>query len=189
VKDKTTEKLKMTLHYTLEENDFLTHQLFTASKSERIRKKRKKSRLMVPLDYAGIGLFFYFQNRVELTIIFILVGLLWFLFYRIWETKHYLKHYQCFIKENYQKRIDRKLSLTIGNDFISTKDEGGESKLLVTEIAEILEIPTIILIKLKSGQSFLLPKTKIDALEEVRAYLKILSTALDIKYEMDQNWK
>ncbi|MFM2386953.1 MAG: hypothetical protein RL660_1710 [Bacteroidota bacterium] len=39
----------MTITYTAHENDFLSYQLFAASQSERIKKKRRRSRLMLPI--------------------------------------------------------------------------------------------------------------------------------------------
>jgi len=179
----------MTIDYKIDENDFLTHQLFLASRSDRIRKKRQRSKVIVPLIYIAFGVLFFIQDKYSMTILFFIIGLLWFLIYPLWERRHYVKHYQGFIKENYKDRLGRTATLEFSNDFILAKDNGCESKVLTTELEEIFEIPTTIFVRLKGGQSFILPKDKIANFDNVRASLKELATYLKIKYETDEKWE
>jgi hypothetical protein len=62
------------------------------------------------------------------------------------KKKHYVKHYQGFIKENYKERLGRIETLEFSNEFILAKDNGSESKVLTTELKEICEIPTTIFV-------------------------------------------
>jgi len=179
----------MTLHYTLEENDFLTHQLYIASKSERIRKIRKRSRMMVSIAYAVMALLFYIQEKISLVIIFLIIALCWFIINPFWERKKYVRHYKKFIAECYKIRIGRMATLTINNECYVTKDDGGETKIIATETEEIVEIPSLFLIRLKSGQSLLLPKNKISNAEEVKETLIDLAGFLNISYKVEDNWK
>ena len=179
----------MTIDYKIDENDFLTHQLFVASKSDRIKRKRLRSKIIVPLIYVAFGLLFFFQDKVSLTIIFFIVGLLWFFIYPLWERRHYIKHYKGFIKENYKDRLGRIATLEFSNDYILAKDNGSESKVLTTELEEICEIPTTIFVRLKGGQSFILPKDKITDFDNVKARLKELANHLKIKYDTDEKWE
>jgi len=179
----------MTIDYKIDENDFLTHQLFVASKSDRIKKKRLRSKIIVPLIYVAFGLLSLFQDKVSLTIIFFFFGILWFFIYPLWERRHYIKHYKSFIKENYKDRLGRIATLEISNDYILAKDNGSESKVLTTELEEICEIPTTILVRLKGGQSFILPKDKITNFDTVKARLKELANHLKIKYDTDEKWE
>jgi hypothetical protein len=179
----------MTIDYKIDENDFLTHQLFVASKSDRIKRKRQRSKILVPLIYVAFGLLFLFQDKVSLTIIFFIIGLIWFLIYPLWERRHYIKHYKGFIKENYKDRLGRTATLEFNNDFILAKDNGSESKVLTTELEEICEISTTIFVRLKGGQSFILPKDKIANFDNVKARLRELATYLKIKYETDEKWE
>lgn len=66
----------MTIEYKIDETDFLIHQLFVASKSERIQKKRQRSKVKLPLIYIAFGLIFLFQDKVSLAIIFFIIGLI-----------------------------------------------------------------------------------------------------------------
>jgi ABC-type multidrug transport system fused ATPase/permease subunit len=179
----------MTIDYKIDESDFLTHQLFVASKSERIKRKRQRSKIVVPLIYITLGLFFLFQDKISLTILFFIIGLLWFFIYPLWERRHYIKHYKSFIEEHYKDRLGRTATLEFNNDFILAKDNGSESKLLTTELEEICEISTTIFVRLKGGQSFILPKDKITDFDKVKARLKELAGHLKIKYHLDEKWE
>jgi ABC-type multidrug transport system fused ATPase/permease subunit len=179
----------MTIDYKIDENDFLTHQLFVASKSDRIKKKRQRSKVILPLIYLAFGLLFFFQDKVSLAVIFLIIGLLWFFIYPIWERRHYIKHYKGFIKENYKDRLGRTAILEFNNEYIVAKDNGSESKVLTTELEEICEIPTTIFVRLKGGQSFILPKDKITDLHKVKARLTELADHLEIKYDIDEKWE
>lgn len=179
----------MTINYKIDEKDFLIYQLYIASKSHRIKRKRQRSKIMIPLLYLGLGLLLLFQNKTLLAIIFFIVGFLWFIIYPLWEKQRYIKHYQSFIKENYQDRLSKTITLELHNDFILTKGNGNESKVLTTEIEEICEIPTIILLRLKGGHSFILPKEQMSNLDSVRTRLRELAIHLNINYETDEKWK
>lgn len=179
----------MTIDYKIDENDFLTHQLFLVSKSDRIRKRRLKSKVIVPLIYFALGLFFFIVNNYLMATLFIIIGILWFLLYPLWERQHYIKHYLGHIKENYKNRLGKTATLELSNDFIVAKDDGSESKVLTSEVEEISEIPSTIFIRLKGGQSFILPKDKITDIENVSTRLKELATHLKIKYDIDDKWE
>src|SRR5688572_6178396 len=97
--------IRMTINFYTDENDFLAHQLFVASKSKRIKRKRKRNKIIVPLVYGAFGLWFLFGDRGSLAIIFFIVGLLWFFIYPLWEKRYYMKHYKAFIEENYKDRL------------------------------------------------------------------------------------
>lgn len=179
----------MTVDYRIDENDFLTHQLFVASKSERIKRKRQRSKIMVPLIYIALGLLFLIQDKVTLTILFFIIGLLWYFVYPIWERRYYIKHYKGFIKENYKDRLGRTATLEFKNEYILAKDNGSESKVFTTELEEIYEIPTAIFVRLKGGQSLILPKDKITNFDKVKSRLKELADYLKINYNTDEKWE
>ena len=80
-------------------------------------------------------------------------------------------------------------TLTINNEGFVTKDEGVESKIIATETEEIVEIPSLFLIRLKSGQSLIIPKNKISNVDEVKETLINLASFLKISYNVEDNWK
>ena len=179
----------MTINYKIDENDYLRHQLFVASKSERIKKKRLRSRILVPLIYVVLGLYLLFQSNIPLAIIIFIFGMLWFFVYPIWERRHYIKHYKGFIKENYKDKLGITATVEFENDYILAKDSGSESKILTTEIEEINEIPTTVFVRLKGGKSLILPKDKIANFDNLKARLKELANHLKIEYIIDEKWE
>lgn len=179
----------MTIEYKIDEKDFLMHQLYVASKSERIKKKRQRNKLVLPLIYAALGLLMILDNKYAMSILFFTVGLLWFLLYPLWERRHYVKHYLGFIKENYNDRIGKTGTVEFSNEFIIAKDIGSESKVLTTELEEIGEIPSTIFVRVKGGQSLILPKDKIADIDYVTTRLKEFADLWKIKYCNDDKWE
>lgn len=81
--------------------------------------------------------------------------------YPLCERRLYVRHYKSFINENFKDRQGRIVTLEFANDYIIARDCGSESKVMTTEFEEIYEIPTIILVRLRGGQSLIVPKHKI----------------------------
>jgi uncharacterized protein YlzI (FlbEa/FlbD family) len=179
----------MKVDFQIDENDFLMHQLFVASRSAQIKKKRQRSRVVVPLFYAALAFLFLTENKYALAIGFLTFALLWFFLYPYWERRRFINHYRKFIKENYTGRLGRTATLAFYDDFIIAKDNGSESKVLTTEIEQINEIPTTIFVRLKGGQSFILPKDKIENVNMLIIRLKELANHLRVKYEDDDKWE
>lgn len=179
----------MTIDYKIDENDFLTHQLYIASQSDQIKKKRQRSKIRVPLIYITCGLILIFLDDYSMGITFFIIAPLWYILYPIWEKKHYIKHFKGFINENYKDRIGKTTTLEINNEYMISKDNGSESKVLTSELEEITEIPTTILMRLKNGHSLILPKDKINDLDALTSRLKELATHLNINYKIDDKWE
>ncbi len=79
--------------------------------------------------------------------------------------------------------------LTVEDKLIVAKDEASESKIANTELASIVEIPSAIYLKLKTAQSFILPKDKIEDILDLTVRLKQLAEHLNIDYIIDDTWK
>lgn len=179
----------MTIQFELNENDYLTFQLFAASKSERIIKKRKRNKVLVPITYIVIGILLFFIDGYLPTVLFALIGIVWFVFYPTWDKRRYRNHYKAFIQENYKDRIGRSVTLDIKDDFILAKEQTSESKLLTSEVEEIIEISTLIFIRIKGGQAYIVPKDRISNANEFVVRLKELVSHLNIKYSSEIQWE
>ncbi|MBB4804177.1 hypothetical protein HNP37_004263 [Flavobacterium nitrogenifigens] len=180
----------MTTNYQLDENDFLQYQLYTASKSERIKKKRLKSKIIIPIIYGLIVAFDLYKGNTNSAIVFLAMGILWFFLYPFWDKRHYIKHYKGFIKENYQNRFNKVVVIEFADDFISSNDiSGSEMKIATSEIEEINEISSSIFIKFNIGNSLILPKNKIQNNDDIILFLRQLANSLNIKYNIENDWK
>ena len=178
----------MKIDYHLDEDDFLTHQLFIASRSPRIQLKRKRSRISVPIVYSIIGILFLVQEQFGLMFVFVFLGFLWYVFYPKWDKRRFIKHYQKFIQETYKERFGVVVSLEIGDAYMWARDEANESKIAVTEVTEICEISSTIYMLLRSGQTLILPKNKINDLGSLTKTLHELADRLAISYTVNHHW-
>lgn len=120
---------------------------------------------------------------------FFSLSFLWFLIYPIWESKHYIEHYQSFIYENYQARFNQTTLLEFGEDYLSLKDDCSEGKILNHSILSIIELKEHILLQLGVGQNIILPKHKIENIEPLINYLRKCAEDLNIEYKNEINWK
>lgn len=167
----------MKLTYQLTCDHYLKHQLFIASQSHSVQQKRKRSRVLVSLVYIALGLLLLaldLQNFLGWTFVALAVG--WYFWYPIYSKKRYYKHYEKYIQEHYQNRVNVPIDLEIEKEYILAKDKTAESKVNIEEVESLVSIPNIYLVKLKSGTSFIIPKDQVNdqkMLEEVFVNLGI----------------
>lgn len=179
----------MTIEYNISEEDFLNYHLFIASQSERVKKKRLRNKIIVPIIYIVFSLFFLYDNNIVLAIGFSILGILWFFLYPKWERWYYIKHYRKFIAEHLGTRIDKSVSLELNSDYFFMKDSGSKGKVSTSEIKVVNELKDIILVQLKSGHSIILPKNKIISTDQVKSFLHELTQRLGVKYNKYLNWQ
>jgi hypothetical protein len=173
----------------LDENDFLTYQLYAASKSTRVKNGRVRGWVILTLSFLILAYSFYVGNDKALGIYFlVLSGLTSILypFYTRWRYKnHYLKH----IRDTYKNRFGGNTDLEFNDDTIVTRDKTGEMKINKSELQEINEIQDYYFIKIKSGDSLIISKAKSDDLEKIKSELKSITDKLGIRHNVELNWK
>lgn len=175
----------MEYHYTLEEEDFLDFQLFTASQSLQIAKKRRKQWILltsIPLLFA---LSFYFQRNMALVNYFSVIAVIFSVFYPTYFKWRYIQHYKSYNQENYAQRFGQPITLKIYTDYIFSKDQSGESKINRSEIEGVDEIQRLIFIKISNGHALVIPKHKIN-ITSLKHDFKRLN--LEIKEHLNWKW-
>ncbi len=175
----------MKLEYKIEENDFLDFQLFTASKSERINKKKKNGWLSLTIGAIIVGVYFYLNQNILMAIYFGLVSLACGLFYPKYFKWRYKKHYKAYITENYSKRFGLTEIIEINDDFILSKDKTGEGKIKLAEIEKIDETGNHFFLKVSTGMSLIIPKDRISSPNILRVEFE----KLGLKINNERNWK
>lgn len=179
----------MNIAYNLERKDFIEYQLFTASKSETIKKSWQKSRIRIPIVYFILGLILFVLADIIFALVFIGIGAAWYFFYPSFMRKRYLRHFERYVDENLKNRFGKHVSLIFGEEFIDTTDYMGESKLKINEITEVNEIDNYIFLKFSSGESLIIPKIIINQKNEFNNFIKNLVQKLKIQHNVDLNWK
>lgn len=183
----------MEIEYSLSRADYIDFQLFAATKSETIKKNKRKARNRLPIIYLILGTILLTLSDKAFAIIFYLIGVLWYLLYPVLTKKRYVKHYEKYVDENFKNRFDTliKVKFLDDNNTIETVDFEGESKFKTSEIERIFEIRRFIYIKMNSGSHLIIPKYKIDKIDKLRDELKMISKSktFDIETEFDLDFK
>ena len=178
----------MILEFSLDRNDYLTYQLFEASKSKKIKRFRIGARMLVSIVFFIYGLAAQGREDIVFSYIFFSIGVLWFFLYPLWNGKYYITHYGKLLDKSYKEQFGEKLTLEITKDSLISITKNSENKTSTNQIQEIIEIPTMILIKFKV-YAYILPKDKITDIKMIKKELKELSDFLQIPYKIENNWK
>lgn len=181
----------MEINYTLDEKDYLEHQLYIASKSDRIKKQRQKSLLIVIFAFLSLSYLFYTTDNKFMMYGFIFISVLSLIFYPIYLKQHYYKHYQKFIVDTYKNRFNEPCKIVLTENSIDCIDISGETKINLTIIEEIVETTKYFYLKIKTGGHLIIPKMKVEDNANVETSLSSLADRLKIKYikELEWTWK
>lgn len=178
----------MKLEYSLNKEDFLQYQLFTASKSKNIIKQKKRTFIwvIVFLIVSGFNIYNRFENWL---IYFIPLCFIIFLLSYYSVQYQYKSHYSKFIKENYKEKIGLVSSLNFKNEELMITNSIAESKISYNSFLEIIEIQDYYYLKLKTEESFIIPKNIIIDKQEFEQVLLILKEKYNVKEIIDLKWK
>ncbi len=187
----------MILKYSIGADDFLNFQLFTASESPIVKRRRLKSKLAFAILYIAFGLFFVVDSRWIYASTFFVLAIAWFFFYPLREKRMYERNYKNFILENYRNRFDKEATMEITDEYIQTKDGVNKGKAALNEVSEFIEMPTALYIRLKSAQTFMLPYDRIEFTEnsDVKSVdtmilkMKEIASKNQLNYLDKTNWK
>jgi len=69
------------MKFKLDENDYLTYQLFTASKSALIAKKKRNGWILAPLSFLILAVMFYSSDNFPLTVYFVIAAIVTVIFF------------------------------------------------------------------------------------------------------------
>lgn len=179
----------MIFSYSLELEDFLTFQLFTASKSERVKRKRKGSRVFVPLVYIMFAVLFAIQHNYIALIAILSIAIAWYFLYPKWEQHRYKKQFSASILENFGSALGRVGSIEFVNQEIIAKDDGQEARVKWDEVLEVNRISNYLMIKLKNGHSFIFPERKIANWAELESMIHTVTQSKGIPIHTEMDWK
>lgn len=183
-----SQQTHLTLEYALEKEDFLSFQLFVASQSKTI-KKRRNLNLFIPIPiflFLGIAMYGRSQN-ISTIVTCVIFSVLWLILYPLYVKRLYKKNFSKYIQENYAKRFGNLAKLIFYEEGVGIVDKNTESKLKYDELESIIEVPNHIFLALKSGQSIIIPKNKIakDLQEKSISFIENKIHTKIIKYP---NW-
>ena len=129
----------MEFTYKLDANDFLQYQLFTASKSKHIAKKKMYGWLLFTVAATIFALYCFFNDSTSLAIYFGAIALVWYLLYPKYFNWKYVKHYTDIVNKNYKNRFGQSTTISFSKGYVIATDQSGEGRIKTSEIVNINE--------------------------------------------------
>lgn len=179
----------MKLNYSLSQEDYLNFQLYYGLRSPYGKKLRTRNWLIVPLIYTFFASILFFTSSPIFSISFLILAILWLLFYPSFQKRRMAKVYKNYNIEQFQRRFDKPVEVSFDKLHVNLKDYAGEAKINLIEIDEMREVENYYYLKFTTGVVLIIPKQKIDTIDELKAFLEALVKKSRIKYVPDLEWK
>ena len=178
------------ISYNLEPADYLTYQLFMASKSKQIRTKRRRNWLLIPCIYIIFAaLAFYFGKQKNIALVFSILAGSWLIIYPFYTRWIYKDKFKKAIIKNNKEIFGKVISLKIDGDKFIINDTINKKTNLLSEITVIQEISSHFFVKLSKGSSIIIPKQDSTKIKEVNTFIFELSKSSRIKVSKELDWK
>lgn len=177
----------MTYSFTLSEDDFLQYQLYTVSKSTRIKRRKQRMWVIAPILFVLLGLLAAYQGKT-LYIFYGISAIIWTIFYPYFFSLTYKRHFKKHIKEYYLNKVDKEISIYFSKDSFYSKDSTSEAKISLDELAEINEIANQIFLVTNSGDSLIIPKN-MGNFDSLLLELKNVQLNYGISWNQNFDWK
>ena len=179
----------MNLKYSLDKDDYLQYQLYISSTTKSIKNKRLHNWVIVTFIFVILSILFYQTDNKFLMYSFFVFAIITLIFYPLYQRSQYKRHYEKFIDETYKNRFDKESNVIFKDVNLETFDLTGESKINYSSLEKIIEISSHFFLKIKTGGSLIIPKSKVEDIEKVRTELRALSEKIKIDYSAELNWK
>lgn len=179
----------MELNIKLYEQDYLTYQLFAASQSPRIRKKRLIEWLLTTSIFVLAGVVFLITGTILLFYYFMGVSFLTLAFYPLYVRRKYKKHYLRHIRETFRKNFGKNVKIIFGSSAVETSDSDSHSEIKYTLVTSVSELPLHFFVHLNSGASLILPKKSVADVLALKNRLVLLAQTCGVTYNTFLNWK
>lgn len=162
----------MEAEFKLSKQDYLTHQLFMVSESKSINYKRKVIQWVFSLVYIGVGILFVTKDTgvVWQGLIFMALGLAWFVFYPTLSKRRYRASCIKFIEKDFKDIVEQTISLKVDEKGIKSTNGISETVVGLDEANELVELKELFLLVLKSGMTLIIPKSVVGDVKDTVQY-------------------
>lgn len=179
----------MTLHYSITQEDLITYQLYTASKSERIKKQRRSTWIWV----GALLLVFVFSERERnwdliSIIVFGAIIVLFVLFIHIYQSYYYKRHYTKYVLDTFKNNSGSGSTLVFNETNIEMTDSESSTTVTLASIERIDEIKDHFFLQMKQGGSIVIPK-RVNTEKDLNIEFHQLAKSLNIQFNSEPNWK
>ena len=179
---------KMIFEFIPHESDYLSYLFYVTTKSKRVQKKRTINKMVILFIYFISGLYLYnSQGPIPAALFFILCLPTYFL-YNYFEKKQYRKHFTRYIGAHFSEEIGVTTTIHLDDEGVTVSVGESETKMPWSEIEEINETGTLILIQEKNQNTIVIPKNT-SRVRELADELKRFAMEHIIPYQEELNWK
>lgn len=178
----------MKIDIQITNDDYLVHQLYTASNSLSVKKKRRISKWVSPAIFLIIGgVLTYQDGDFVALILFGSLAVIWFAFYPKYERYRYKRHYKNYIKELHGKDVIMNASIVFDEGYIFVKDEVSEGKVKISEVNYVANLPKHYIVRVSNKQALVIPKICVQSTNDFEQFFT--SMQIEVKDELDWKWK
>lgn len=178
------------ISYSVAPEDYLTYQLYMASKSKEVKVKRRRNWLLIPLIYLVFSaLAFFIGKQKNIALVFSLLAAAWLIIYPFYARWVYKDKFKKAIIKNNKEIFGKKVTLAIENNNLKISDTQNTSSKKLADIVSIHEISSHIFIKLKKGSSIIIPKVGLIASKDFINLIQTMSKQTGVKIEKELKWK
>jgi hypothetical protein len=173
----------------MEENDFLTFQLYTASKTPRIKRGRAKSWALTTFVFICLSFLFFESHGPFLGYYFLVLSISSLILYPFYSRWKYRRHYLKYIRDTYKNKFGESFELEFARDTIRTKDRTGEIRINKSEIEEINEIKDFYFLRARTGTTLIISKNKLDDIGKIKNEIMAMIEDQGVRYNVELDWK
>ncbi|GLB52602.1 hypothetical protein NBRC110019_16420 [Neptunitalea chrysea] len=176
----------MTLSYTVSAEDLLEYRLYITSKSDTHRKRRLRSRWLVPILYIGLGVFVVIATSKWLYgLVFMVFAIAWWWLQPIYNAYSYRRMYLRNIKKKFEDALGQKTTLEISKKFVNVIEEGGQTSMKIKKFKNLIEVPTHFFLQMDNNNAVMIPK---EAVENPEVFIAEL-TSYGLTYIDEKQYK
>lgn len=180
----------MEIKYKVSESDFLDYQMYVSGESDLQRKRRFLGRLIVPIFWGLLGLYFVYLNELDIGVLFLVLSVIYYFAYPSLSKWRYRRHFKQQIAENYGGKWGDETTVTLGEEELQTSGVNGEGKVRYSAVTDLVELESLYLIRLKPAMTLLVPKNGFEK-KELAEFMKQASkrVKIEIKDHRARQWK
>lgn len=181
----------MKIEFEITEEELLRHHLFATAHAESIRKRRLRGRILLIIIYLIAGFFIWKLSSPWLAALFFVSCIPLFFLYTRMESKQYLKQLKALVKDQIRERKSKVTKLHFEEKNVTMADGELTSRIPLEDIIAIYEIRELYSLRLRNGQSIVLPKIHSNPTGDTKEMLQQLAERLQIPFvrKLDWEWK
>lgn len=175
----------MKISYSINSDEFLEYQMFSAFRSKTIQQKQVRGRLLMTFITGGLGVFLMVQKEWGLGIYFAVLAVLIFFFHQRYFNFRLKRQYARFIAARLKDKLGANCDLYLEDKKITVKDALETNTHNPKDIVEVSETPLLLLIKFTTGTILFFPKKQV----EDRAAFDAKINFYEAPYQSFLSWK